>query len=89
MYIYDEEAKKCLYLNSLRSTNLFAIVAHDGSGGITGINSGGKLRIIVSKANSSVQWMRQKLGNDKPVHSIAYSNGFTGIESCFTGVYKI
>lgn len=88
IHLYDVESAKCIYMNRVSSSTLFATTPHNSTGGILGVNRAGQVLIVSINPDSVVRYVREKLGDEELAHSLASRNGFAGAEAGFLGAFE-
>lgn len=83
LHLYDLETAKCVYMNRVSDTTLFAVVLHDPSGGLMGVNRKGQVLLISVNPESVVPYVRTKLEDEELAVGLASRNGFQGAEKGF------
>lgn len=83
VHVFDLETAKCIYMNRVSESTVFASVPHDASGGVMGLNRKGQLLLIAINAETVVDYVRSKLRDDELALGIASRNGFAGAENSF------
>lgn len=83
LHLYDLETAKCIYMNRVSDSTVFATTPHAASGGVMGVNRKGQVLLMSADPNTIVPYVRGKLQDDELAHGIASRNSFTGAEDGF------
>lgn len=83
VHMFDLETAKCIYMNRVSETTVFASVPHVASGGVLGLNRKGQLLLIAVNPETVVDYVRTKLGDEALATGLASRNGFEGAENSF------
>lgn len=83
LHLYDLETAKCIYMNRVSDTTVFALVPHEASGGVMGVNRKGQVLLMSVHADHVVPYVRAKLGDEELAAGLASRNGFKGAERGF------
>lgn len=87
LHLYDLETAKCIYMNRVSDTTVFATAPHTASGGVMGINRKGQVLLMSADPSTIVLYVREKLGDDELAHGLASRNGFVGAEAGFNDAF--
>ncbi|KAI0563594.1 Clathrin heavy chain [Gracilaria domingensis] len=88
LHLYDLETAKCIYMNRISETTLFATAPHTASGGLIGINRQGNVLLVSVNPDAIVPYVRNKLGDEELAVGLASRNGFAGAESGFADSFE-
>lgn len=88
LHLYDLETTKCIYMNRVSDTTLFATVPHTASGGVMGVNRKGQVLLMSVNPDNVVRYVREKLGDDELAFGLASRNGFVGAETGFADAFE-
>lgn len=88
MHLYDVETGKCIYMNRVSDTTIFATTPHTASGGLMGLNRKGQVLLMSVNPDSIVPYVRSKLEDEELAVGLASRNGFRGAESGFADGFE-
>eukprot|EP00737_Agarophyton_chilense_P001413 gb/GEZJ01001588.1/.p1 GENE.gb/GEZJ01001588.1/~~gb/GEZJ01001588.1/.p1 ORF type:complete len:1778 (+),score=279.90 gb/GEZJ01001588.1/:30-5336(+) len=88
IHLYDLETAKCIYMNRISETTLFATAPHTASGGLIGVNGQGDVLLVSVNPDAIVPYVRNKLGDEELAAGLASRNGFVGAESGFADSFE-
>lgn len=83
LHLYDLETAKCLYMNRISDTTVFATVPHEPSGGLMGVNRKGQVLLMSVNPENIIPYVRTKLEDEELAVGLASRNGFAGAERGF------
>lgn len=88
LHLYDLETAKCIYMNRVSDTTIFATTPHTASGGLMGLNRKGQVLLMSVNPDSIVPYVRTKLQDEELAVGLASRNGFRGAESGFADGFE-
>ena len=88
LHLYDLETTKCIYMNRVSDTTLFASVPHTASGGLLGVNRKGQVLLMSVNSDNVVPYVRGKLKDAELAAGLASRNGFAGAEAGFADSFE-
>lgn len=87
LHLYDLETAKCIYMNRVSDTTVFATVP-TSTGGIMGLNRRGQILLMSVSPDAVVAYVRARLHDEELAAGLASRNGFTGAESGFADGFE-
>lgn len=88
LHLYDLETAKCIYMNRVSDTTVFATTPHINSGGLMGLNRKGQVLLMSVNPENVVPYVRMKLKDEELAAGLASRNGFEGAESGFSESFE-
>jgi len=87
VHIYDIEHSKCLYVNRMSDTTLFAMCS-DSNGGLMGVNRRGQVLLVSLLEPNVFPYVMSKLKDVPLALSVASRNNLPGAESYFKNQFE-
>lgn len=82
LHLYDLESAKCIYMNRVSDTTIFATFP-SSMGGIIGLNRRGQVLLMSVNPEAIIPYVRARLQDEKLAAGLASRNGFGGAEAGF------
>lgn len=83
VHLYDIESGSALYMNKISDTTIFVTAQQAATGGIVGVNRGGKVLAVNVVPEAIVPYVMEKLNDVELATRLASRNGFPGAENLF------
>lgn len=83
VHLYDLESGRAIYMNRVSDTTMFATTPYSSTGGLLGVNRGGRVLAVNVVPDAVVPYVMGKLQDVELATRLASRNGFPGAENLF------